>query len=397
MHSDDRQPLPPQRGRYFMRHRGFNLLFRSMDAVLRVLRAPMRRPSVPRPVRRVLIANGAHLGDIVLSTAILPVLKAAYPDARIGMLVGSWAGPVVQGHALLDWVHRVDHWRLNRAALPLKAKITSWWRSRRQALREIREVEYDVAIDLYFYFPNSIALLWQAGIPERIGYTSAGLGPLLTQPVDLDMRENRRSIVELHLDLVRRIPGIGPLRTELAVPNIPREPVDVETIAGRGGYVVLHLGSGSALKDWPESAWAVLARQLLAEGRRIVLTGSGAREKEKIERFRREVPDTVDLCDRLKWKEFVEVIAHARLLVASDSVAAHIASAVGTPAVVTGHGMTNLHLWRPTSPRATVLMHAVPCAPCYRNAGCASMSCLRELAPSDVRAEADRLLTASTI
>lgn len=376
-----------------MRHRGFNLFFRSVDTVLHVVGALTRRPAVPGPVRRVLIANGAHLGDIVLSTAILPVINAAYPEARIGMLIGSWAGPVVQDHALLEWVHRVDHWRLNRAALPLQAKLSTWWRSRRQALREIREVNYDVAIDLYFYFPNSVGLIWQAGIPQRIGYTSAGLGPLLTRAFDINMRDSHRSIVELHLDLVRQIICIGPLRTELARPNIPRKSVDVERIAGRGDYVVLHLGSGSALKDWPESSWALLGRQLVAQSRRLVLTGTGVREREKVERFRRAVPEALDLCDRLNWKEFVEVIAHARLLVASDSVAAHVASAVDTPAVVTGHGMTNLYLWRPASPRATVLMHPVPCAPCYRNAGCASMSCLRELAPSTVLAEAERLLT----
>lgn len=380
-----------------MRHRGFNFLFRSMDVVLSAASALTRRAPPPRPVRRVLIANGAHLGDIVLSTAVLPVIKAAYPDARIGMLVGSWAGPVVQGHALLEWVHSVDHWRLNRAALPLKDKIATWWRSRRRALHEIREVDYDVAIDLYFYFPNSIALLWQAGIPQRIGYTSAGLGPLLTSALDIDMTTNLRSIVELHLDLVCQMPGIGAPRIDLALPNIPRAAVDVQTIVGPGEYVVLHIGSGSALKDWPESSWAVLARELLAQGHRLVLTGTGAREKEKIERFRLEVPETLDLCDRLKWKEFVEVIARARLLVASDSVAAHIASAVDTPAVVTGHGMTNLHLWRPACPRAKVLMHPVPCAPCYRNAGCASMTCLRELAPSVVYAEAYRLMAAAPV
>ncbi|MFG6456922.1 glycosyltransferase family 9 protein [Roseateles sp. BYS96W] len=392
MTSDDRQPLAPQRGRYFMRHRGFNLLFRSVDALLRAL-VPRCAPS-PRPVRRILIANGAHLGDIVLSTAILPVIKAAYPDARIGMLVGGWAGPVVKNHQLVDWVHRLDHWRLNRAALSTRAKIQHWWRTRRQALREIRARDYDVALDLYFYFPNSAALLWQAGIPTRIGYTSAGLGPLLTESLDIDMAASRRSIVDFHLDLVRRIPGIGTARAELAVPNIPRSPVDLEKIIGPGNYVVLHLGSGSALKDWPESSWAMLARQFLAQGRRLVLTGTGTREKEKIERFRREVPDTLDLCDRLKWNEFVEIIAHASLLVASDSVAAHIAAAVDTPAVVTGHGMTNLHLWRPASPRAVVLMQAVPCAPCYRNGGCSTMACLRELAPSTVQAACDALLAA---
>jgi ADP-heptose:LPS heptosyltransferase len=257
-----------------MRHRGFNLLFRSLDAVLLALSALLRRPNPTCPVRRVLIANGAHLGDVVLSTAVLTVTKAAFPSARIGMVVGSWADSAVQKHPLLDWVHHLDHWRMYRAALPLKAKIAAWWRTRQLALSEIRTIKYDVAVDLYFYFPNSIALIWQAGIPHRIGYTSAGLGPLLTRGLDIDMATNRSSIVELNLDLIRQIPGIGTLRTDLAVPNIPRVAVKVETIVGTEDYTVLHIGSSSALKDWPQSCWVVLARLMLAQGCRLVLTGT---------------------------------------------------------------------------------------------------------------------------
>jgi ADP-heptose:LPS heptosyltransferase len=375
-----------------MRHRGFNLLFRAMDGVLDVAVRLTQRPVAPTPVRRLLLTNGAHLGDIVLATAVLPVLKAALPGIRIGMLVGGWSMPVVRNHPMLDRVHRLDHWRHNRSPLPLREKFKVWWRTRQLALKEIREVDYDLAIDLNFLFPNSIALLWQAGIPERIGYTSAGLGPLLTRRLEVAMQGSQRSIIDFHLELLKQIPGIGPLPVELARPSILRANVDVATLAGAGSYVVLHLGSGSVLKDWPEASWQQLARRLVALGHRLVLTGTGLREKEKIERLRQEVVGATDLCDRLTWNEFVEVIASASLLVASDSVAAHIAAAVGTQAVITGHGMTNLHLWRPPSASAKVLMKPVSCAPCYRTGGCTSMECIRGLSSDIVAAEAEEML-----
>ncbi|HSI48431.1 MAG TPA: glycosyltransferase family 9 protein [Ideonella sp.] len=337
-------------------------------------------------MKRVLITNGAHLGDVVLSTAVLPVLKAAFPGVRIGMLVGNWSRPVVDEHPLLDWIHRVDHWKISRADLSRFERFRVYWRTRRQALREIREVGYDVAIDLYFYFPNSVGLLWQAGIPRRIGYTSAGLGPLLHHRLDLDLGRSDRSIVELHLDLVRLIPGCPPLQTALAKPVLPRRDLDTTHLTGGGDYIVLHMGSGSALKDWPEPSWQTLARRLVDEGCRVVLTGSGAGEKARIVRLKDQVPEAIDLCDRAKWGEFIEIVAGARLLVGVDSVAGHAAAAVGTPVVIARHGMNNLALWRPVGARSVLLMHVVPCAPCYRKQGCSTMDCLRQLAPDTVLA-----------
>lgn len=393
MKRGDRKPLNPQRGRYFMRNFFFNLVLRSIDAVLSAGCALLSSSKPPSEVRRVLIANSAHLGDIVMSTAVLPVLKASFPNARIGMLVGSWAGPIVQGHELLDWVHQVDHWRQNRAELPLKTKIGRWWQSRRQAIREIRDVDYDIAIDLYFYFPNSIALFWQAQIPYRVGYSSGGLGPLLTRALDMDMKLNRSFIVDLHLELVRQIACNGTLRNDLAFPSIPRSKVDVKAIVGSTNYVVLHIGTGDERRDWPESSWITLAQQLRSKGQLLVLTGSGSREREKIKRFRDAIPEALDLCDRLKWKEFIEVIACAKLLISGNTVAPHIAYAVHTPVIVVNHGINNLHLWHKPSQHTVILMNPVECAPCYRNTGCFSMACLRELSPALVLAEVMRIIS----
>lgn len=393
MTDNNRTALEPQLRGYFIRNRVVNLLFRTLDAVLRAAGRFVRRQDLSRPVRRVLIANGAHLGDVVLSTSILPVIKAAYPEAQIGMLVGSWAGPVVQGHPLLDWVHHLDHWRLNRAALPLSSKIISWWSSRKRSLSEIREIDYDIAIDLYFYFPNSILLLWQAKIPHRIGYASAGFGPLLTKSMDIDMKSNSRSIIELHVNLIGLMPGVGAIHTHLAKPNIRRAAVDVKSIFGSGDYIILHVGTGDKHRDWPESSWKTLAIHLRSLGHRLVLTGVGAREKEIAERVCHELPNVINLCDRLTWFEFVEVVAAAKLLVSGNTVAPHVGAAVATPVVVVNHGINNLHLWHSPNANTTVLIHPEPCAPCYRNDGCASMACLRELAPSVVQTEVARILS----
>ena len=77
---------------------------------------PGRRPATPP--RRILLANPAHIGDVLIATAVLPPLRQAFPDAEIGMLVGSWSRHVVEGHPDVARVHVMDNFHLNRAPQP---------------------------------------------------------------------------------------------------------------------------------------------------------------------------------------------------------------------------------------------------------------------------------------
>ena len=51
-----------------------------------------------KPPRRILLLNGTHIGDIIISTSILPILRSAYTSAEIGFMVGSWSSMVLKNH-----------------------------------------------------------------------------------------------------------------------------------------------------------------------------------------------------------------------------------------------------------------------------------------------------------
>jgi ADP-heptose:LPS heptosyltransferase len=61
------------------------------------------------------------------------------------------------------------------------------------------------------------------------------------------------------------------------------------------------------------------------------------------------------------------LLERADCFVGADSGPAHLAAAVGTPAVVLFSGTNNSSIWRP--PGDVVVLHqAVACAPCHRTA-----------------------------
>ena len=392
----DLPPGSPSRGKYLVRNPAANRLLFALDALLAQFgRRKQAAPAVARP-GRILLANGAHLGDVLLSTAVLPVLKAAFPEAEIGFLIGRWAREVVAEQPLITRLHFFDHWKLNRANVPFSRKIADHFATRAAALREIRQTKYDVAIDLYYYFPNSIPLLWQAGVPTRLGYTSAGFGPLLTHALDWQNRDCH--VIEYQAALLRFLP-LGSVALEAGSLLVPTAPAGAtaprETaVGGSGSYVVLHPGAGAALKAWPVENWRGLAEELLGRGHRLVFTGQGQAEEQTIGRISEGLGGCVNLCGRLSWRAFLAVVREARLFVGVDSVVGHAAAAVGAPYVAVYGGVTNPAHWRPWGGHGRVLSHAVPCAPCYRKRGCAGMECVRGVEIAAVLGAVEELLRA---
>lgn len=378
------------RGRYLVRNAVGNRLLAGVDALINLLGAAHVPGAIPPP-RRLLLAVGGHLGDAVIATSTLPLLRRALPDVNIGMLVPAWSRVVVSGHRELRWLHTVEPWKPNRSPDLGAVKWVRAVRGWRSALSEVRGVRYDVAIDLYPYFPNSIPLLRAAGIPVRVGYASGGFGGWLTHAVEWSDRAQH--VADYHRALVGgvigEIAGFGvDLRYDL--PEVPCE--ERQAAAQRlrtagvtpGEHVVLHMGAGSELKAWPFERWRTLAAELVASGRRVVLTGAGDEEARQCEQLRRSVPDAVDLCDQLGWGCFRAVVESAALVVSLDSVASHLAAAADVPCVSIMTGMPNPAHWRPLSARARLVTHAVPCAPCYQSRGCAAMSCIREVTVGEV-------------
>jgi ADP-heptose:LPS heptosyltransferase len=379
----DQHARSPLSGKYLVRNRALNRLLRLTDWLLgwwARSRAP--HPAIPEP-RRILLANGAHLGDVLASVQLLPALHRAFPRVQLGFLIGHWARPLLHDHPLLAWVHIVDHWKLNRAPLPLWHKIRHYQHTRRQALREIRQAGYDVAIDLYCYFPNAISLLWQAGIPVRMGYTSGGFGPLLTH--SLDWTNQDRHITEYQADLLRLLPLS---ENDLAcrhiafpaevnqLPQVIRNELPPSAVPAPD-YLVFHMGAGTALKEWPLANWRCLAERVVGEGYTLVFTGNSTAETWNCDQVAAGLDRCINACGRLNWSEFVATIRHARLLVGVDSVAGHVAAAVGTACVEVFSGISNPAQWGPRGAACKLVQHPVPCAPCYRSRGCPTMDCVR--------------------
>src|SRR5262245_39691017 len=382
-------PIPsPLRNGYLVRNRVLNSVLRFIDGVLSLHPRPARPIAPPR---RILVANIAHLGDVLLSTGVLAALRAAVPHAHLGLLAGSWSRVVLEGHQLVDALHHFDHALLNRGAGSRWEKLRRHLVTRRRAVAEIRAARYDLAIDLYPYFPNAIPLLWAAGVPARIGYTSGGFGRLLTHPVPWSLREWH--VTGYHAHLLDQV-SIPTPATGFLPPVLPADQMPLpEGLPAT--YIVLHAGAGANFKEWPVQQWRQLVQQLRSVGYQLVFTGNGERERQTCAAIMEGQSGCVNYCGRLSWRQFVGTVRRARLVIGVDSVAGHVASATGTPCVVLATGIPHPKHWVPCGPDVRVLRHSVACSPCYRSQGCDGMECIRTVRVTDVFTAAKGLLAAA--
>jgi ADP-heptose:LPS heptosyltransferase len=387
----------PMRGRYLVQgNTGFAYLS-IVDALLALRR--WSRPVRRRPINRLLVGIGGHLGDAIIGTSVLPLIAESLPAVDVGVAVPSWGKAAFHGHPAVRWMHHVDHWKTNRVERAWPARLSASMETHRSALKEIRAVGYDAAIDLYPFYPNMAVLFARASIPVRVGYTSGGGGPAFTTPVPWHVDEEHLSAKQARLlsQLVDR-PGTA------AAYSLP--PVGVEDnlsasslLSSSGsdqGIVILHPGTGNPLKVWPRHRWNALASALIRLGHRVVITGSGSAEAAVARRLREENPAILDLTGRTTVGELRAVLGNALLVIAADSSAGHLAAAAGTPVVSIMAGLTDHNQWRPLTARGAVMMEPVPCAPCFRSEGCREMNCIRDVSVTSVLEAAQPFLQGAT-
>jgi heptosyltransferase-2 len=375
---------PPARPRYAARNPALAAWLWAIDHLW--ARPGRQPPALPEEPARILLCNQAHLGDAILATAALEPLRRRYPDAKIGMLVNAGSARVVADHPALAWVHTVDPARLQRQGSRVE-RLRRHRASVRAAEQAVRAVGYDLAIDLYHHYPNSIPLLHRIGVPT-VGWRSGGFGAWLAAAPDDPA--SPPSILSRHAALLHLATGrpvdAAAMRPWLAVEAeaLARWHARRQALGITRPCTVLHLGAHDAVKRWPLSHWQAVATRLFRDGHTVLLMGHGPREVADCAAVRQACRGCVDLAGQLDWPEFVAAVSEAGLLVGHDSAAVHVAAAFDRPRVAIVPGIVEPWIWHPPGPRRVTLSQPVPCAPCQRGQGCASMQCLRGVAPQAV-------------
>jgi lipopolysaccharide heptosyltransferase I len=329
---------------------------------------------------RVLVVRTSALGDIVHALPALAALRRHLPVARIAWVVDEVFVPLLEGHEDLERV----------IAAPLRRARRSGQRSRgaRDLLRflaRLRAFRADVALDLMGNHKGAV-IARLSGARRRLGLARAARREAssalwINQPVVADGEHavDRMLAVARALGLPSEPPDFAPERLACGRDRI-----------ASGAFALVHPGAAWGNKRYPPTLWGAVASELAARTGLAVRVGAAPGEEALAEEVaaasrgaavRVELPDLPSLAGALRG---------ARLVLAGDTGALHLAEALGRP-VIGLYGPTDPARHGPRSPRALALAARLPCSFCHRRMAVAK-PCLLALDPVEVAARAAELV-----
>lgn len=347
-----------------------------LDATARALFVPP-----PEGVRHVLIWRVGALGDGVCTVPALTALRRRWPEARFSLLTHNGdTGRTRLDHLLpkgwfeevMDYTGRPmsEVWRwLRTRSFDLLVVLPPWGRSLHRHLR-----------DMVFFRLTGIrcAIGWQYDPMPRPPQWCAPPGDLPTEEERLQLILRKHGIAALPV-----MPWLSPndaarTRIDLVLAHHDVSPP----------FVVLAPGASRPWNRWPIERFAQVAK-VFAE--RLAIVVAGGREDRPAGQLLHHTTGAIDLTGQLAPLETAALLARASLFIGNDSGPAHLARAVGCPAVVVSSAWEWPGRWFRAGDRLSVLRYdAMPCRWCH--VGCEAASCIRAISVEAVVAAGQALL-----
>lgn len=342
---------------------------------------------------RLLLLRPDHLGDLVLTTPVLQALRKQAPDASITMMVGPWSSAIVARHPAIDRLLTCSFPGFQRAPQRALAPYILLFRTARQ----LRHGHYDLAINLRPDFWWGAALLYLAGIPRRVGYAVPPGQPFLTDALPLQTPEHATvSSLSLANAALRSLgyPALiepyTPEQYPLHFVPTPQEEQWVTArlrqagIAAETPLVVIHPGTGAAVKQWRPEAWAHRADALapssfFPQPPALVLTGNPA-ERPLLEEIAQKMNSQPLLVTDASVGQLAALLKRAHLVLGVDNGPLHLAVAQGSPTLAI-FGPTDPRIFGPWGPP----QHHLVIASTHRCPSCPTIPCGRlDFPPADL-------------
>jgi ADP-heptose:LPS heptosyltransferase len=263
---------------------------------------------------RVAVIRLRSLGDCVLTTPALGILKQFRPDARLSVVVEDRFRDLFEGNPDLDEILPPDLVRLRRARPQLCLNLHGG--------------------------PRSAWMTALSGARWRVGFRH------FRNQFAYNLRIPRAQEI---LGVERKVHTAEHMASAIFYLGAPQREVPrakLQAAKSAGPCAVIHPVAAATAKTWPAERFLQVARWLEASGTEVVIIGSAADDLSPFRAFRtlRGAP----------LSEIQSLIASAVVFVGNDSGPAHMAAAFAVPSVVL-FGASDPAIWGPWRTRCEVL------------------------------------------
>lgn len=328
-------------------------------------------------MKHILLIRFSSLGDIVLATSVLPLIKLKYSNVKITFLTSSPFGEILKGHPLIDHLIVVN--RKKDSIFNIVDKI-----KKHHYNYEISEV-----IDLHHSLRSTLILMKLFWIPNIKVNKRTFLRNLLVLTkkdfLDGEFQVDRlRKDLKLFLgDYTRNQVSSYLGRKDSGVTSLP----SFAKNHSLENYIIIAPGASFKPKAWPLSSFVELIAKLKIKypNKKIITVGSD-HEVDKI-LFTKLVDE--NLIGQTSLTDLCALIQSADLVFCNDSAVGHIAEAYGVKAVaIMGPTHESFGFALHSQSSLVISQEEIPCRPCSTkgNKPCKLIEpiCFTKTTPNDV-------------
>ncbi len=329
-------------------------------------------------LRKILVLRLSSIGDIILTSPMLRVFKASYPDCQLHYVTRREFLPLLENDPHIDRLFAVD---------------TADGRSGLRALNlQLSQEHYDAVFDLHNNFRSRIL---RNGVSTHIHrINKRGFRRLLLLSAHFNTYRRIIAVPDRYIETAARY-GIRPdtdgprlyLTEDIRLSarmKLRAAGVDLHTAASG-----ICPGAKHFTKRWPAEHFTELAKRMTADGEQLLIFG-GSADGAAAAQIREAAPKRiVDLTGRLSLLETAAAMEHCRIIVANDSGLMHMATAMQRPVVALfGSTVREFGFFPYQSPATVLEVSGLPCRPCTHigrdHCPKGHFSCLRGISPESV-------------
>ncbi len=330
----------------------------------------------PSSIHKILLIRLRRIGDIILTTPSIQVLREHFPHADISFIVEEPYKELVEGNK-----------DLNRVIVHKKSpKLKEFLKS----IQRIRREKFDVVIDFHGG-PRASLLTLFARARFKIGYQIKYKSFIYNIKVPRKPQEGYIHSAENHINLVKSLGIRVRSSPSLHLPEATKEQIEkikrmiTEHHLERSKMIIIHIGAGNEFRQWGKDKFVELTH-LLSQIPKTKIILVGTPEDQKIEEhiLKMSSAPIISLIGKLTLNELKLFIARSFLFIGVDSGPMHIAAATSTPLVALfGPNLSTINA--PWKANAVVIEKKLDCRPCdQRRCIYKDIRCLRSITAEEV-------------
>lgn len=339
--------------------------------------------------KRILVIRLSSLGDVILTSSFLRILRQKFPEAQIDFCTKAVYSEILKYNPNINRVIEADN-DLTFGKLKILTK-------------SLKENRYELVIDLHnnlrtFYLKIFLRLNSKVIVFKKYSFRKFLLVKFKINllkdfpPIYTRYINTLKKITELNENDLKMLPEIftgdsakGKLTAILKENGI----TDTTNI------ICIVPGSKHFTKTYPPEYFAELIRLMHNDNLKFILVGTGDDKLDEI--ISKSQGNVFDFNDKLNLPELTELMKISRLVISGDTGPMHLAEALNAPLIAIMGSSVKEFGFYPESENSVVIENAgLKCRPCSHvgRPSCPQghFKCMREVLPSSVFLQAAKLL-----